>query len=269
MATWYWKGQVSSSWATLINWWANADGTGSHPATSPWMTADTVADDLLDATVVTNAPTISLEVGNGLAITGVCSVTNVSNESTIYGGTFNASVTNNSVIYDGTFNASVTNTYSVIYGGTFNASVTGGEISGGTFNGSVTGSNLSGGTFNDRLSIDGGVTWLYSPLSPSIVSATKVLAGNSNVGASGTLTLPPGNKVDSTNGVYGVAGTGSTPTLNVAALEAAAASDQLATDVSAVDAAKADILATRTLLTVQGEYTPSPRSPFGRIPGRM
>jgi len=109
----------------------------------------------------------------------------------------------------------------------------------------------------------------YHPSSSAVAPANKVLAGNTNLGVSGTLTLPPGNKVDTTNGPYGVAGTGSTPTLDVATIQENAAADQLVTDVSQVDAAKADILNTRTLLTVQGEYTPSPRSPFGRIPGRM
>jgi len=41
------------------------------------------------------------------------------------------------------------------------------------------------------LSIDNGTTWLYSPNSPYVAPANKVLAGTSNLGVAGTSTADP------------------------------------------------------------------------------
>jgi hypothetical protein len=69
------------------------------------------------------------------------------------------------------------------------------------------------------------------------------LTGHDNYsgGSGGTLTLPAGGKVDTTAGAFGVGGTGTTPTLDVAAAQAAAAAGQLTTDRAAVGAVAASI----------------------------
>jgi len=83
---------------------------------------------------------------------------------------------------------------------------------------------------------------LYTLIS-GIVDATYVLTGHDNYsgGSGGTLTLPAGGKVDTTAGAFGVGGTGTTPTLDVAAAQAAAAAGQLTTDRAAVGAVAASI----------------------------
>lgn len=88
----------------------------------------------------------------------------------------------------------------------------------------------------------------------NVVDESFVLTGHDNYmgGDAGTLTLPAVGKVDTTAGDYGVGGSGSTPTLDLAAAEAAAAAAQLVDDKAAIDAAKAGILATVTILTIQG-----------------
>ena len=57
---------------------------------------------------------------------------------------------------------------------------------------------------------------LYTLIS-GVVGATYVLTGHDNYtgGAGGSLTLPAVGKVDTTNGAFGVGGSGSTPTLNM------------------------------------------------------
>lgn len=152
----------------------------------------------------------------------------------ISGGTFYGPVYNPIYINDGTFNGLVSddNKGVMISGGIFNGDVSSmayGQFSGGTYNGNVhANSFVDYGTFNgplkltgfcvsqgsvlditDRVSFDDGATWLYTSTSPAVAASSVILAGNSNLGTTGSATLP--DAVDVKNGVtYGVGGTGST-----------------------------------------------------------
>lgn len=111
----------------------------------------------------------------------------------IYGGTFNEIVNaTGGQIFAGTFNDQAVAEFGSIYGGTFNSYVDGYSvyITGGIFNGAVNiadgqVANDFSGSFNGSLSFD-GATWLYSPQSPAVAPADKVLSGTSNLGVAGT-----------------------------------------------------------------------------------
>ena len=191
VATYYWRGNISGDVSDINNYATTAGGT-----TVPG--GITSADTINTATTLGYAPASGIAIGDAIW----------SYNSTIIGGTFNGAVTTDGFINGGTFNGAVTSNYRDINGGTFNAAVTNNGsidygtfngavtnysyIYGGTFNGSVTNNYIvQGGTFNDRLSIDNGTTWLYSPNSPYVAPANKVLAGTSNLGVAGTSTADP------------------------------------------------------------------------------
>ncbi len=256
MAYYLWVGTGPSQNLSLLSNYNNSNAAKAN--LGPATTMPTSADILW----VTSTNKVGVVGGT---VTGVCDAAVTSSGSNIYGGTFNAAVTNSSggsIYGGGTFNAAVTNINgSSIYGGTFNAAVTninGSSIYGGTFNAAVTingSGSIGGGTFNATLSFDNGVTWLYSPNSPAVVPANRVLAGTSNLGVNGSLPLTDVmirsggslNPADVLNVRTGAAAGGT----DIGA--AAGAVGQLATDVAAVAARAESISRTSPpVLGVQG-----------------
>ena len=123
-----------ATWENLANWNTAADGSGSAPTEVPWSDTDgsTSGSDLIDASGGAGV-SINSNIDPNQVVSGSCDIPFITNNGTIYGGTFSGdSFTNN---YNG-----------VIDGGTFsgdNFSNNGGTIDGGTFSGGNFSNNIT------------------------------------------------------------------------------------------------------------------------------
>lgn len=151
MANWYFNNAADTFFLNVNNWWSNANGTGTHPAAAPWTTSATQADNLLPVTGYTdfaqyypngNGEEFPVKLGNGLTITGTCSVKldlRPGYEDPPFG-----------VIIGGNYTAEVKD--AVIEGGSF-VDVSSSSIQGGTFSGTVNSCNIQNGLFNSTASV--------------------------------------------------------------------------------------------------------------------
>ncbi len=185
MATWYFQDGANSMWSNLSNWFDQDGGVGNNPTVAPWTDASTAADILVQSSLMTNPPTIDVEIGSSdssWAITGTCDIGAINAYNTIYDGTYTGDhFWNNGTIDGGTFT-----------GGDFSGD---GTINGGTFTGDTSsdGNNINGGTFtsSSRLvfgNINGGtwdVTTLYAYGSDCSInylpSTTTVTFGSNSI----------------------------------------------------------------------------------------
>ena len=157
MATWYWQGGEYDVWdATLFT--DDYAGNGSNPANIPWTTSATKDDDIELGELGNPYSTISSSIGNGFAITGICTLNYIDFiNGYIYGGTFTGDYINvNSAggeIYGGLFTGTDLNNGGLIFGGTFSGSAfaNNGDIYGGVFTGSG---------FTNNSYISSGFWWL-------------------------------------------------------------------------------------------------------------
>lgn len=197
MAYFLWVGAGATQDLGLVGNWRNSDAVKSNlsPATSL-----PVAGDMC---WVVPGSSIGLRTSSPI---GSC-YGDVDNCGTsingISGGTFYGAVTNRSYIFEHPVFNGVLNNNSVMYGGTcngpvFNTAGGGDGIYAGIFNGPVqcTINGRIGGlsvVINNKLSLDNGLTWVYSPNSPAVAPASKVLkrnpdgSTNSNLGIAGAL----------------------------------------------------------------------------------
>ena len=168
MATWYWQGGEYDVWdATLFT--DDYAGNGSNPATIPWTTSATKDDDIELGELGNPYTTLSSSIGNGFAITGICTLNYIDFiNGYIYGGTFTGDYINvNSAggeIYGGLFTGTDLNNGGLIYGGTFSGSAfaNNGDIYDGVFTGLGFSNNddIYGGVFTGSSFYNNG--YIYS-----------------------------------------------------------------------------------------------------------
>ena len=152
MANWYYNNAADTTFTNVNNWWANSNGTGAHPTTALWTTSATQADNLLPVTGYTgfaqyfpnaNGEEFPVKLGQGLTITGTCSVKlnlRPGDEDPPFG-----------LIIGGNYTAEITN--AILEGGIFSGNVSSSSIQGGTFSGIVNASNIYNGVFNSTATV--------------------------------------------------------------------------------------------------------------------
>jgi hypothetical protein len=160
------------NWETLTNWNTAEDGSGSNPTSIPWTNDGNggawYADiDLVDATGG-NGISINSVIDPNRVVTGTCDIAGITNNGTIYGGTFSGDNfnNNNGSIYGGTFTGDNFINGGYIYGGTFTgdnftnyASINGGTFTGDNFEngyGQIYGGTFTGNYFSNNGFIYGG-----------------------------------------------------------------------------------------------------------------